>query len=66
MNTHSETGGTAPVILISALDRGEWLVSRASRFTPGAHWSIGSVGHTVGVEVLKKTQISCVYRDSKP
>jgi hypothetical protein len=46
MKMHWGSGGITPQFLTSALDEGEWLVSRPGRFTsgetaPGTHW-IGS------------------------
>jgi hypothetical protein len=43
MKAYWESGGTAPRILTSALDGGEWSVSRPGHFTPkerapGTHW----------------------------
>jgi hypothetical protein len=38
------SGGIAPPFLASALDGGEWLASRPSRYTAGIHWIRGWVG----------------------
>jgi hypothetical protein len=56
------SGGTAPPILPSALDRGEWSASRPGRFTPGesapsTNWFGGWVGPTAGLDVTGKRKI---------
>jgi hypothetical protein len=49
MKAYSGSGVTAPRIVNSALDGGEWSASRPSRFTPkeraaGTHWIGARVG----------------------
>jgi hypothetical protein len=39
--------------LISALDGGEWLVSRPGRFTPGIHWIGGCMGLRADMDAVK-------------
>jgi hypothetical protein len=53
------TGGIAPSFLTSALDGGEWSVSRPSRFTPrgkalGTHWIGGWMSLGVGLEAVEE------------
>jgi hypothetical protein len=52
------SGGIAPPVLTSALDRGEWLVSRVGRYIPGkdpgTHWTEGWVGPRSGLDVTAK------------
>jgi hypothetical protein len=55
----SGSGGTVPTFLTSALDGGEWSVSRPCRFTPGerahdSHWIGGWVGPRVGLNDVEK------------
>jgi hypothetical protein len=40
--------------LTSALDGGEWSVSRLGRFTPGTHWIGGWVGPRAGLDAVAK------------
>jgi hypothetical protein len=55
--------GTAPTFLTSALDGGDSLVSRPSRFTPGTHWTGGWVRPTASLDVVDK--ITFKYCDKK-
>jgi hypothetical protein len=53
------SGGTAPRILDSALDGGEWLASRTCRLTPkeralGTHWIGGLVDLRAGLDMVVK------------
>jgi hypothetical protein len=64
-------GGKAPPFLTSALDGGEWSVSRRGRFTsrervPGTHWRGGWMGPRAGLYVVEKRKISCTRRESNP
>jgi hypothetical protein len=55
--------------LISALDIGEWSVSRTGRFDPGekvpnSHWIRSWVEPTVGLDAVEKNLLPC--RESNP
>jgi hypothetical protein len=57
--------------LTSALDGGEWSVSRPGRFTPreiatGVHSIGGWVGPRVGLDTVSKRKILSPYRESNP
>jgi hypothetical protein len=57
--------------LTSALDGGEWSVSRSSRFTPrerapGTHWIAGWVGPRTGMDTVRKRKIPTTRRYSNP
>jgi hypothetical protein len=57
----------ASPFLTSALDRGEWSVSRPGRFTPGErasgpHWIGGCVGTRTSPDAVKMGTISCPCR----
>jgi hypothetical protein len=50
--------GTAPPVLTSALDTGEWSASRSDRFTPGegvpgTHWIGGGVDTRAGLDAVE-------------
>jgi hypothetical protein len=65
------SGGIAPPFLNSALDGGEWSVSRSSRFTPGervpsSHSIGGWVGLRSGPDAVAYRKMSCPYRGSNP
>jgi len=52
--------------LISALDGGEWSVSRAGLFTsrvgsPNTYWIGGWMGFVTGLDVVAKREESCHY-----
>jgi len=52
----------------SAVDAGEWSISRPGRFTPpgkngGTHWVGGWVGSAVGLDVKKMT---CPWQNLNP
>jgi hypothetical protein len=42
------------VFLTSALDGGEWSVSRTGRFIPGTHWIGGWAGPRTGLDDTEK------------
>jgi hypothetical protein len=59
MKMHWGSGGITPQFLTSALDEGEWLVSRPGRFTPGetapgTHWIGGWVGPRAGLDRVEQ------------
>jgi hypothetical protein len=63
MKAYCESGGIAHAFLTSALDRGEWSVSRPGRFTPserapGTHWIRSWVDPGAGPNaVVKKKKV---------
>jgi hypothetical protein len=62
MEAYGGSGGIGPRIFTSALDGGEWSVSRPCRFNsreraPGAHWIEGWVGPGAGLETVVKRKI---------
>jgi hypothetical protein len=70
MKVYCENGGIAPrYSLISALDGGEWSVSRPGRFTPrerapGTLWMGGRVGPRAVVDAVVKRKIPSPRRES--
>jgi hypothetical protein len=57
------SGGIAPPFLISALDGGQWSVSRPGRFTagqiaPGTHWIGGWMGSRTGLDAVEKKSLA--------
>jgi hypothetical protein len=67
---HMGIEGKTPPFLTSALDGGEWLASRTSRFTPaervpGTHWIGGWVGSWSGLDAVEKTKI-CTAGNQTP
>jgi hypothetical protein len=73
MKTYWGSGGTAPCILTSALDGGEWSASRPAPgpFTPreiaaGTHLIGGWVGPRAVVAAVVKRNIPSPRRESKP
>jgi hypothetical protein len=57
--------------LTSALDGGEWSVSRAGGFTPkeralGTHWIGGWVGPRAGLDPVVKSKIPSPHPDPNP
>jgi hypothetical protein len=62
MKTCGDSGGIASQFLPSALDGGEWSVSRPGRFTPweraaGTHLTGDSVGLRAGLDTVEKRRI---------
>jgi hypothetical protein len=60
----------APTLLTSALDGGEWLVSRLGRFTPGER-ALVSIGYEAEwapelAWALWRREKSCLCRDPNP
>jgi hypothetical protein len=52
----------APLLLISALDEGEWSASSPCRLTPGAHCVVCWVGPDAGLDAEDKRKFSFPYR----
>jgi hypothetical protein len=65
MKTHGRTGGIAPSVLISALDR-SMSISRPCRFIPGTHCVSGWVDPRAGLAVMRKRKTSWFYGKSSP
>jgi hypothetical protein len=71
MEVHWGNGGTAPYILNSALDGGEWSDSRPGRFTPrerapGTQLIGGWVDPRAGLDAVMKRKIPSPCQDSNP
>jgi 4-amino-4-deoxy-L-arabinose transferase-like glycosyltransferase len=57
--------------MTSALEGGEWSVSRPGRFTPGkkppgTHWLGGWVAPRAGLDAVEKRKIPSLLRESNP
>jgi hypothetical protein len=71
MKTYGGVGGIASPFLTSALDGGEWSVSRPGFFIsgghyPGTHFLGGWVGPCAELEAVKNRNISCPRQQSNP
>jgi hypothetical protein len=67
---HEGVLGSEDIVLISALDGGEWSASRPGRFTPrewvpGTLWTGGWMGLRAGLDTVAKRKIPSRCRDSK-
>jgi hypothetical protein len=56
METYGGVDVWIHVLLISALDGGDWSSSRTGRFTPGSHWIGGWVGPRTGLDAVEKKE----------
>jgi hypothetical protein len=60
------SGGTALYFLTLELDGVSGQLDTSAKLTdPGAHHIGGWVGHKVGLEVMKKREVSCPFWESK-
>jgi hypothetical protein len=71
MKTLWRSGSVAPPFLTSLLDGEEWSSSYPRHFNPGkiAHdiHGIGAwVGTTAGLDIIKRENFFCPYRESNP
>jgi hypothetical protein len=71
MKAYWGSKGIAPLILILALDGGEWSASRPGRFTPrkrapGTHWIGGWVDPRAVLDAVVKRKIPTPRRESNP
>jgi hypothetical protein len=69
MKAYWGSRGIAPHTLTSALDGGEWSISRPGRFTPrerdpGTHWIGGWLGPRVVLDAVVKRKIPSPHRES--
>jgi hypothetical protein len=62
MKVYGEVKAYLHSLLISALDGGEWSVSRPRRFTLGTYWNM--CGHQNGSGSYEDEKISCICQES--